>query len=82
MTAFELKDTVQWLLADGHFKYASVTAEVYFFVHILFAVKVYFQGRSYDRKQPFGCEGITHILRLEVFATKGGANIEVFRDIV
>jgi hypothetical protein len=37
---------------------------------------------TYNTKLPFGCEGIAHILRLEVFATKGGANIEIFREIV
>lgn len=37
---------------------------------------------TFDKKQPFANEGIAHILRLEIFAAKGGANIEVFRDIV
>lgn len=51
-------------------------------LYYLFAYYLHSQLRTYDTKQPFGCDGIAHILRLEVFATKGGANIEVFREIV
>ena len=41
-----------------------------------------FQMRSFDKKKPFEAEGIAHLLRLEYFATKGGANIAVFKELV
>ncbi|KAE9386427.1 hypothetical protein BT96DRAFT_949123 [Gymnopus androsaceus JB14] len=62
----EVKPVVTWLLHDGHYKYGDVDAE----------------NRTFDAGQPFGSEGLAHILRLEVFATKGNANVEVFKDIV
>ncbi|KAE9390718.1 hypothetical protein BT96DRAFT_1001994 [Gymnopus androsaceus JB14] len=66
MTAPEVKELVRWLTEDGHYKYGGIDTEL----------------RAYDTKHPFSCEGLAHILRLEVFATKGGANIDIFRDIV
>ncbi|KAE9396996.1 hypothetical protein BT96DRAFT_941242 [Gymnopus androsaceus JB14] len=62
----EVKPVVTWLLHDSHYKYGDVDAE----------------NRTFDAGQPFGSEGLAHILRLEVFATKGNANVEVFKDIV
>ncbi|KAE9387637.1 hypothetical protein BT96DRAFT_1004921 [Gymnopus androsaceus JB14] len=66
MTAPEVKELVRWLTEDGHHKYGGINTEL----------------RAYNTKRPFGCEGLAHILHLEVFATKGGANIDIFRDIV
>ncbi|KAF9062006.1 hypothetical protein BDP27DRAFT_1428354 [Rhodocollybia butyracea] len=66
MRPTEVRDLVAWLLQDGHYKYGDVDTEL----------------KTYDTKLPFGCEGVAHILRLEVFSTKGGANIEIFREIV
>ncbi|KAF9059919.1 hypothetical protein BDP27DRAFT_1430713 [Rhodocollybia butyracea] len=66
MRPTEVRDLVAWLLQDGHYKYSDVDTEL----------------KTYDTKLPFGCEGVAHILRLEVFSTKGGANIEIFREIV
>ncbi|KAF9059371.1 hypothetical protein BDP27DRAFT_1431470 [Rhodocollybia butyracea] len=66
MNSTEVKELVGWLLKDGHYKYGEVD------IH----------NKTYNTKLPFGCEGIAHILRLEVFATEGGANIEIFREIV
>ncbi|KAF9069384.1 hypothetical protein BDP27DRAFT_1520119 [Rhodocollybia butyracea] len=66
MNSTEVKELVGWLLKDGHYKYGKVD------IH----------NKTYNTKLPFGCEGIAHILCLEVFATKGGANIEIFREIV
>lgn len=43
---------------------------------------IFSQNRTYNTALPFGCEGISQIMRQEIFATKGGANIEVFQDIV
>ncbi|KAF9061486.1 hypothetical protein BDP27DRAFT_1428905 [Rhodocollybia butyracea] len=66
MNSTEVKQLVGWLLKDGHYKYGKVD------IH----------NKTCNNKLPFGCEGIAHILCLEVFATKGGANIEIFREIV
>ncbi|KAF9039556.1 hypothetical protein BDP27DRAFT_1374541 [Rhodocollybia butyracea] len=66
MKSTEVKELVAWLMQDGHYKYGEVNI----------------QNKTYNTQLPFGCEGIAHILRLEVFATKGGANIEIFREIV
>ncbi|KAJ3965783.1 hypothetical protein EV361DRAFT_1017204 [Lentinula raphanica] len=62
----EVKDMVDWLISDGHFKYGGVNVE----------------SRTFDRKKPFEADGIAHLLRLEYFATKGGANIAVFKEMV
>ncbi|KAJ3818876.1 hypothetical protein F5880DRAFT_1616979 [Lentinula raphanica] len=64
--ASEVKDMVDWLVSDGHFKYGGVNVE----------------NRTFDTKKPFEAEGIAHLLRLEYFATKGGANIAVFKEMV
>ncbi|KAF9059301.1 hypothetical protein BDP27DRAFT_1431578 [Rhodocollybia butyracea] len=66
MKSTEVKELVAWLMQDGHYKYGEVNI----------------QNKTYNTQLPFGCESIAHILRLEVFATKGGANIEIFREIV
>ncbi|KAF9067759.1 hypothetical protein BDP27DRAFT_1533030 [Rhodocollybia butyracea] len=66
MKSTEVKEPVAWLMQDGHYKYGEVNI----------------QNKTYNTQLLFGCEGIAHILRLEVFATKGGANIEIFREIV
>ncbi|KAF9020298.1 hypothetical protein BDP27DRAFT_1439605 [Rhodocollybia butyracea] len=66
MKSTEVKELVAWLLKDGHHKYGEVDI----------------QNKTYNTKLPFGCEGVAHILCLEVFATRGGANIEIFQEIV
>ncbi|KAF9065617.1 hypothetical protein BDP27DRAFT_1424703 [Rhodocollybia butyracea] len=66
MGAPAVKELVGWLLEDGRFKYGEIDT----------------QARTYNTKLPFSCEGIEHMLRLEIFSTKGGANIEVFKEIV
>ncbi|KAE9392699.1 hypothetical protein BT96DRAFT_944429 [Gymnopus androsaceus JB14] len=66
MAAVEVRDLVQWIAHDGRFKYGEIDPV----------------NRTYNTKLPFGSEGIAHILRLEVFASKGGANIDVFREVV
>ncbi|KAJ3730705.1 hypothetical protein C8R42DRAFT_715367 [Lentinula raphanica] len=64
--ATEVKDMVDWLISDGHFKYGGINVE----------------SRTFDNKKPFEADGIAHLLRLEYFATKGGANIAVFKEMV
>ncbi|KAE9390995.1 hypothetical protein BT96DRAFT_1001750 [Gymnopus androsaceus JB14] len=66
MAAVEVRDLVQWIAHDGRFKYGEIDPV----------------NRTYNTKLPFGSEGIAHILQLEVFASKGGANIDVFREVV
>ncbi|KAE9384167.1 hypothetical protein BT96DRAFT_1008356 [Gymnopus androsaceus JB14] len=39
-------------------------------------------SHTWNKKLPFGCEGISHLLRAEFFATKGGANIAAFKEMV
>ncbi|KAF9060055.1 hypothetical protein BDP27DRAFT_1430501 [Rhodocollybia butyracea] len=51
MGASAVKELVSWLLEDGRFKYGEIDM----------------QARAYNTKLPFGCEGIEHMLRLEVF---------------
>lgn len=55
---------------------------VFFLVWIITLANIFMQNRTYNTALPFGCEGISQIMRQEIFATKGGANIEVFQDIV
>ncbi|KAJ3719983.1 hypothetical protein C8R42DRAFT_777102 [Lentinula raphanica] len=62
----EVKEIVTWLLTDGHFKYGGVNIET----------------QTFDNQKPFEADGIAHLLRLEYFATKGGANIAVFKEMV
>ncbi|KAJ3975922.1 hypothetical protein EV361DRAFT_885991 [Lentinula raphanica] len=62
----EVKEIVTWLLSDGHFKYGGVNIET----------------QTFDPQKPFEADGIAHLLRLEYFATKGGANIAVFKEMV
>ncbi|KAE9389230.1 hypothetical protein BT96DRAFT_1070874 [Gymnopus androsaceus JB14] len=69
-TSAQVRTIVAWLLQEGHFKYADID------------LQTVLKNLTFDKMQPFGNEGIAHILRLEIFAAKGGANIEVFRDIV
>ncbi|KAJ3766536.1 hypothetical protein FB446DRAFT_794009 [Lentinula raphanica] len=64
--ATEVKDMVDWLISDGHFKYRGINIE----------------SRTFDNKKPFEANGIAHLLRLEYFATKGDANIAVFKEMV
>ncbi|KAE9393423.1 hypothetical protein BT96DRAFT_999460 [Gymnopus androsaceus JB14] len=65
-TAAEVKEAVAWLSQDGRFKYGDVDVE----------------NHSYITKLLFGTEAISHLLHLEVFSSKGGANIEIFKEIV
>ncbi|KAJ3718793.1 hypothetical protein C8R42DRAFT_723319 [Lentinula raphanica] len=62
----EVKEIVTWLLTDGHFKYGGVNIET----------------QTFDHQKPFEADGIAHLLRLEYFATKGGANIAVFKEMI
>ncbi|KAJ3963780.1 hypothetical protein EV361DRAFT_956625 [Lentinula raphanica] len=62
----EVKDIVAWLLSDGHFKFGDIDIE----------------AKTFNAKKPFEADGIAHLLRLEYFATKGGANIAVFKEMV
>ncbi|KAJ3728245.1 hypothetical protein C8R42DRAFT_716203 [Lentinula raphanica] len=62
----EVKEIVTWLLSDGHFKYGGVNIET----------------QTFDPQKPFEADGIAHLLRLEYFATKGGANIAVFKEMI
>ncbi|KAJ3728257.1 hypothetical protein C8R42DRAFT_716217 [Lentinula raphanica] len=62
----EVKDLVTWLLSDGHFKYGGLNIEM----------------RTFNPQKPFEADGIAHLLRLEYFATKGGANIAVFKEMI
>ncbi|KAE9385744.1 hypothetical protein BT96DRAFT_949621 [Gymnopus androsaceus JB14] len=62
----EVKDIVGFLHLKGHFKYGEVDLE----------------SHTWNKKLPFGCEGISHLLRAEFFATKGGANIAAFKEMI
>lgn len=81
MNSAEVKDLVGWLLKDGHFKYGEVDTQVRPST-LSFPFWCLLQNKTYNTKLPFGCEGIAHILRLEVLSTRGGTNIEIFREIV
>ncbi|KAE9386318.1 hypothetical protein BT96DRAFT_1006198 [Gymnopus androsaceus JB14] len=62
----KIKVDVAWLLKDGHFKFGGLDVE----------------SQTYDKNLPFGIEGIAHLLRVEFFATRGGANIGAFKEMV
>ncbi|KAJ3737893.1 hypothetical protein EV360DRAFT_91137 [Lentinula raphanica] len=64
----EVKEIVTWLLLDGHFKYGGVNIEDKW-------------TQTFDPQKPFEADGIAHLLKLEYFATKGGANVAVFKEI-
>lgn len=75
------------LLPPGYWKMVDLNMLILMWRYVVSAMcfdcfYLLLQNRTYNKKKPFGSEGIAHLLRLEIFVTKGGSNIDVFRELV